>query len=170
MAEITSNIARVPFEQVKQRLQTDQYPSLTSAFKNIIKIHGLKGIYQGLAPQILRDIPFSIIQIPIYEFLKRKHNKNDFHKYYYGFYGTIAGSTAAFLTTPLDVIKTLIMTNRSKDELKWKKAVLIIWERKGLLGFFKGGFYRVTYLGLISFNFFLSYEIFCHYFDKIFLE
>ena len=71
---------------------------------------------------MLRDIPFSAIQFPLYELLKMKsinyyaakHQVSaenvQIPTFVNSINGSIAGSTAGFLTTPFDVIKTRKMT------------------------------------------------------------
>ncbi len=76
---------------------------------------------------MLRDIPFSAIQFPLYEFLKMKtinyyaaKNMHDADRiqipaYCNSINGSIAGSTAGLLTTPFDVIKTRKMTFQTQS-------------------------------------------------------
>ena len=56
---------------------------------------------------LIRDIPFSVIQFSLYEFLKKVlvifPNHLDFT---YGLCGSLAGALSGLLVTPLDVIKT----------------------------------------------------------------
>ena len=61
---------------------------------------------------MIRDIPFSMLQMSVYEGLKhRLSDKGEFMNYKKSMMvGLIAGLTAAVLTNPLDVIKTNIMT------------------------------------------------------------
>jgi hypothetical protein len=55
----------------------------------------------------------------IYETIKSIRNPNQDHLKYYdhAINGTISGSLAAFVTTPVDVVKTQMMTDRSKNPL-----------------------------------------------------
>ena len=82
----------------------------------------IEGFYAGFGPFVLRDIPFSAIQFPLYEVLKMTSIKmlasrsgiNEATYELPGFVnsinGSIAGATSGFLTTPLDVLKTRRMT------------------------------------------------------------
>ena len=69
----------------------------------------LKGLYRGWNSTIMREIPFTMIQFPLYEYLKVQWQQNLNSFIPQGFKGAacgmIAGGVAAALTTPLDVIK-----------------------------------------------------------------
>ena len=58
---------RSPFEVVKQNMQMQYYRRVRDAIKNIFKIRGWSGFYAGYSPLLLREIPFSAIQLPLYE-------------------------------------------------------------------------------------------------------
>lgn len=82
----------------------------------------LRGFYAGFGSFVMRDIPFSAIQFPLYELLKmvsirvqaRRHGQSEASIELPGLVnsvnGSIAGATSGFLTTPLDVLKTRQMT------------------------------------------------------------
>lgn len=68
----------------------------------------MRGFYAGFTTIILREIPFSAIQFPIYENMKIMIGNDGFVDHAVN--GAIAGGTAAFLTTPCDVVKSKLMT------------------------------------------------------------
>jgi solute carrier family 25 S-adenosylmethionine transporter 26 len=63
---------RVPTEVLKQRLQTGMDTSLPHLVRQIYneEKQGFKGFYKGFGITILREVPFSLIQFPIYEKFK----------------------------------------------------------------------------------------------------
>lgn len=88
-------------------------------FFSIAKIHaveGISGFYKGFGPTIMREIPFSLIQFPLYEkmktVLKSRLLQRDPYSFEAAFCGSISGGIAAGLTTPLDVVKTRIMLGK----------------------------------------------------------
>lgn len=165
-AEICSSVVRVPFEQMKQRLQAGQHTRLFGLFSKVLRQRGWCGVYTGLLPQILRDIPFSAIQMPMYDWLKAAYGKGDSSWLGLGVCGSAAGGVAAFLTTPLDVIKTLVMTGDFNEKKTWTTVARNIWKREGVLGFFRGVQHRFLYLSLTSFFFFLCYESVTQWIDN----
>lgn len=60
----------------------------------------------------MREIPFSLIQFPLWEYLKVRWSRwqgSPIAPYQSMLCGSVAGGLSAFLTTPLDVAKTNIM-------------------------------------------------------------
>lgn len=74
-AEILANTVRTPFEVVKQQMQLGIHGGLSQTFKGIFAARGLKGFYAGYSSMLLREIPYSCIQMPIYESMKRNTRK-----------------------------------------------------------------------------------------------
>lgn len=74
LAEIIACLVRVPVEIAKQRRQvkTSLYKSTaTGILMEAYRTEGIKrGIYRGFGATILREIPFSFIQYPLWEYLK----------------------------------------------------------------------------------------------------
>jgi solute carrier family 25 S-adenosylmethionine transporter 26 len=56
-----------PFEIVKQQIQVGQQSNLGKSFFYIFKNQGFLGLYRGFWSLLFREIPFSCIQMPIYE-------------------------------------------------------------------------------------------------------
>ena len=83
---------------------------------------GLDGVwwemYRGWNTTILREVPFTIIQFPLWEGLKewrrRTSGKEGISAIESGVFGSISGAVAAGITTPLDVLKTRMMLAREK--------------------------------------------------------
>lgn len=70
--EICAGLIRVPIEIVKQKRQVSevQYRAI-DILMHAYKSDGfINGIYRGYGITIMRDIPFSMIQYPLWEFLK----------------------------------------------------------------------------------------------------
>lgn len=120
--EIAACLFRVPAEVLKQRTQSLQFESAMAAFKHILSNKSgegvLNGLYRGWSTTIMRDIPFTMIQFPLYEQLKKWwaiYDQTESLSLAKGaICGSIAGSFAAALTTPLDVLKTRLMLNKER--------------------------------------------------------
>jgi solute carrier family 25 S-adenosylmethionine transporter 26 len=73
--------------------------------------------------------------------------------------GSIAGGVGSFLTTPMDVVKTRLMTTTSYTSV-FHAIACIAQEEKNLKGFFKGVVPRVMHKIPANGIFFCVYEIF----------
>ncbi|KAG1882800.1 mitochondrial carrier domain-containing protein [Suillus subluteus] len=116
VAEVAACLIRVPTEVIKTRTQTSMYGASASSFKAatlVLQHDGIRGFYRGFLTTIMREIPFTSLQFPLYEFLKYRLSTHLDRKPLYAHEaavcGSIAGGTAAALTTPLDVLKTRVM-------------------------------------------------------------
>lgn len=113
LGELAACMVRVPTEVVKSRQQTSAYGRISSraALRQVVATEGLRGLYRGYGSTIFREIPFTCIQFPLYEFLKHSMvaYKREPTWWQAASAGSLAGSVAAALTTPFDVIKTRIM-------------------------------------------------------------
>ncbi|KAG2362839.1 S-adenosylmethionine transporter [Suillus spraguei] len=116
VAEVAACLIRVPTEVIKTRTQTSMYGASASSFKAatlVLEHDGIRGFYRGFWTTIMREIPFTSLQFPLYEFLKHRLSiyldRKPLYAHEAAVCGSIAGGTAAALTTPLDVLKTRVM-------------------------------------------------------------
>jgi len=111
---------------------------------------------------VMREIPFGLIQYPLYEKFKQNQNKKQKNSYYvhFAFCGAKAGGIAAIITTPIDVLKTRIMTFNGKSGKKAKLTLLIkrIINNEGVLILFSGIHIRFLYITLGGTVFFATNE------------
>ncbi|XP_043250506.1 S-adenosylmethionine mitochondrial carrier protein-like [Colletes gigas] len=155
LAEMVASLIRVPIEVVKQRKQ-----ALVLNKQDIT----LRLLYRGYWSTVLRDMPFSLIQFPIWEYLKKVWNSNidrNILPVESAVCGAIAGGVSASVTTPLDVIKTRIMLahkNTNSEKLKILYMLKDIYREKGLPGLYAGIGPRIIWITLGGFIFFGTYE------------
>jgi solute carrier family 25 (mitochondrial S-adenosylmethionine transporter), member 26 len=114
--ELASCVIRIPTEVVKQRAQAMAEHSSLSAFKEIVAARHeslFRGLYRGFGITIMREIPFTMIQFPLYEAMKRwranRTGRVKVNAFEAAVCGSISGGIGAGFTTPLDVLKTRIM-------------------------------------------------------------
>ena len=80
--EIAACFVRVPAEVIKQRTQASHLGNNTSwsnfihIIKNNLNEGIIRGLYRGWNTTIMREIPFTIIQFPLYEWLKVQWQQN----------------------------------------------------------------------------------------------
>eukprot|EP00871_Galdieria_phlegrea_P000826 jgi/Galph1/1744/GphlegSOOS_G409.1 len=161
--DIAGSSVRVPFEVVKQNLQASVYASSRQAVRSIIQQQGMTGLYKGWLSLVLREIPFDIIEFPLYEFLKsqwkQRRNGKDLYPWQSASCGSIAGALAAAVTTPLDVAKTRVMLQTGSNKYQGITQTLIyIAKEEGVPSLFSGVVPRVLWIGLGGAIFFGSYE------------
>jgi solute carrier family 25 (mitochondrial S-adenosylmethionine transporter), member 26 len=112
--DVAGSTIRVPFEVVKQRLQSGLNKSTAEAVRTVLAKEGVAGFFTGYSSLIIRELPFDAIQFPLYEFLKTQWAKRSrtgkLETWQQSLCGSAAGGFAAAVTTPLDVVKTRLMT------------------------------------------------------------
>ncbi|TRM62514.1 mitochondrial carrier domain-containing protein [Schizophyllum amplum] len=117
IAETAACFVRVPVEVIKTRTQTMSFgpegKSSWGAAKLTLRHEGLRGFFRGFGTTLMRDIPFTALQFPLYELFKREAAIVLGHQrlppYEAALCGSVAGAISAAVTTPLDVLKTRVM-------------------------------------------------------------
>ncbi|CAG8584994.1 4606_t:CDS:2 [Ambispora gerdemannii] len=164
--ELAACVVRVPTEIIKQRMQTNQYHLTLSAIRSIIQYEGVLGLYRGYLITISREIPFACLQFPLYEFLKKfvaKHSdRTRVNPWEAAICGSIAGGTAAAITTPLDVVKTRIMLSSKHQNIHRYSGIVDtlkrIWSEEGPRALFSGIGPRVMWVSVGGYIFLGVYE------------
>lgn len=155
VGEVAACLVRVPVEVVKQRTQILSTASSFSTFKRTMSAEGIRGFYRGYFTTVFREIPFSMIQFPLWEFLKSwwvEHQHGlPIAAWQSSVCGAVAGGTSAALTTPLDVAKTRVMlAERGTMEAKGHMTAVLrqVAAEKGVQGLFAGVVPRVLWISL----------------------
>lgn len=177
LGEVAACAVRVPTEVVKQRAQAGQHGG--SSLSSLLAILGrrrdvgLPGVwrelYRGWGITILREVPFTVIQFPLWEALKSysrrrqqqqggggARNGADVSAGESALYGSVSGGVAAAVTTPLDVLKTRVMLS-SKRQRVWDIVTGILREH-GVRTFFAGIGPRVMWISIGGAVFLGSYQ------------
>lgn len=161
-----ASLIRVPTEVIKQRMQTRQFSGPMAALKGVLGKEGMRGIYAGYWSFMLRDLPFDAIEFVTYEQAKIAYRRfvvggRELNPAEASVIGAGAGAFTGFVTTPLDVIKTRLMTQGLSSQYKGLLDCGVkVVRNEGALALFKGGMARVTWIGLGGSVFFTSLEVF----------
>lgn len=77
-ARLISVTAVNPLELVRTKMQSQKltYRETGNAVKNLLETHGIKGLWKGITPTLLRDVPFSAIYWVSYETYKKNFFNN----------------------------------------------------------------------------------------------
>eukprot|EP01114_Cavostelium_apophysatum_P005897 TRINITY_DN17072_c0_g1_i1.p1 TRINITY_DN17072_c0_g1~~TRINITY_DN17072_c0_g1_i1.p1 ORF type:complete len:301 (-),score=11.54 TRINITY_DN17072_c0_g1_i1:217-1119(-) len=134
----------IPVTVVKTRFEAfekNPYRGTADALRTIAAKEGFKSLYSGLAPTILRDVPFSGIYLLCYE-----QSKNFLHGL--GVHGVVAnisagligGTIATVVTHPTDVIKTRLQLPPSETGVRHTSLSLFnhLIKNEGISGLYKG--------------------------------
>ncbi|XP_050414562.1 mitochondrial S-adenosylmethionine carrier protein isoform X1 [Patella vulgata] len=167
VGEIAACLLRVPVEVVKQRAQATSGISSLSSLRKTIATDGLSGLYRGFFVTVSREIPFSLIQFPLWEIFKKSwSNKQQqpIKAWQSSLCGAVAGGIAAALTTPLDVAKTRIILAQSGSIVASGNIMVALKEvylQKGFTGLWAGVAPRVMWISIGGAVFLGVYEKVC---------
>jgi len=162
--EVMACLIRVPVEIVKQRRQASAASTSLEIVRNTLKTEGLGGFYRGYLTTVAREIPFSLIQFPLWEFLKKQLadvKGAPIKPWEASLCGAFAGGFSAAVTTPLDVAKTRIMlaaAGSADAKLNTLSVMQVVVKEKGMSGLFAGVTPRVTWISIGGAVFFGVYE------------
>ncbi|KAL1924851.1 uncharacterized protein VTP21DRAFT_4505 [Calcarisporiella thermophila] len=146
-ATVLSEGVMNPFDVVKQRMQVhgSTFKGIAECAHKIYATEGLGAFFISLPTTLLMAVPFQSIQFTTYEFCRRQLNPQGMYDpKTHVLAGGIAGGVAAAITTPLDVIKTLLQTRGTSSDQEIRRcrglvqACGVIYRRHGVRGFFKG--------------------------------
>ncbi|RUS13260.1 mitochondrial carrier domain-containing protein [Endogone sp. FLAS-F59071] len=134
IGDVAASIVYVPSEVLKTRMQLQgrynnphfisgyNYRNTWHAAKMIVQYDGFGSLYHGYKATLLRDVPFSALQFAFYEKFKQLATL------YWAVpgdpltlgaeivCGSFAGGIAGAMTTPLDVVKTLLQTQQKRKK------------------------------------------------------
>ncbi|KAI8327804.1 mitochondrial carrier protein-like protein [Chlamydoabsidia padenii] len=140
LGDLAASIVYVPSEVLKTRLQLQgrynnphfvsgyNYRNTWHAAKMIVRNDGWGALFHGFKATILRDVPYSAIQFACYEQFKKMAQRycvEPGQQLPLGIdllTGSFAGGIAGAITTPLDVMKTLLQTQQSGSSGAIKKS------------------------------------------------
>lgn len=167
-AFIASSVVLVPGELVKQRLQMGQIESVGQGISKILREEGPLGFFSGYAGVCYRDVPYTMLELGLYDNFKTLYlnfkNRNAKNKD--GritqldeiVCAAITGGITGYLTNPMDVVKTKLMTDTALysgfgDAFRKQIAA------DGISSLFNGGAARVAWLMPFTAIYLPVYEI-----------
>ena len=166
--EVAACAVRVPTEVVKQRAQAGQHAGSWAALQAILSRRSSVGsagvfrqLYRGWGITVMREVPFTVIQFPLWEALKkwwqRRRDQDTVSAVASATFGSISGAIAAAATTPLDVLKTRMMLSRQKESALSLGGKIL--KEGGARAFFAGALPRTLWISAGGFVFLGSYQL-----------
>ncbi|KAH7032055.1 mitochondrial carrier domain-containing protein [Linnemannia elongata] len=161
----------VPSEVLKTRMQLQgrynnpsfisgyNYKNTWHALQMIVKYDGVAALYQGYRATLMRDVPFSALQFAFYEKFKVEARKwearpdGQMSLHIETACGAVAGGLAGFLTTPLDVMKTLLQTQVKKPSSSTTSiatGTMVASNQKYYVGIWDGLKWNLKHHGVIG--------------------
>ena len=148
-AFLACSVILVPGEVLKTRLQSGAIKNLFSGISSILKEEGFRGFFAGYGATLLRDVPYTMLELGLYEniksFIRSSKNLQNLSNTDELSAAAITGAVTGYITTPLDLVKTKIMSGSSESS-----GILDIFRNiyssQGMSGLFAGSVARVAWL------------------------
>lgn len=100
---------RAPAELLYQRAQMSKI-NVSTHLRATLASEGVRGLYRGYWSTVSRDLPFSVLQLPVWELLKEAWGGGqEVEPWQSAVCGFASGAFAGLLTTPMDVAQTRII-------------------------------------------------------------
>ena len=160
-----ASFSRVPYEVVKQKLQTGEYSSTFGAIGTMWAESGMRAFFPmgGVTIQMMRDIPYAIVTLLSYECL-REHwvtKAENGSPYRDMIAGGMAGGLGSWGTNPMDVLKTRMQID---DGGAYGGSVITCasktFHEDGPMAFWRGSVPRLMHKVPANATFFVFYEFF----------
>nr|GMD09135.1 protein MITOFERRINLIKE 1, chloroplastic [Ipomoea batatas]GME15009.1 protein MITOFERRINLIKE 1, chloroplastic [Ipomoea batatas]GME20714.1 protein MITOFERRINLIKE 1, chloroplastic [Ipomoea batatas]GME20715.1 protein MITOFERRINLIKE 1, chloroplastic [Ipomoea batatas] len=163
MGNIVSSAIMVPKELITQRMQAGAKGRSWEVLLRILEKDGVLGLYAGYSATLLRNLPAGVLSYSSFEYLKaaviKESKQAKLEPYQSVCCGALAGAISASLTTPLDVVKTRLMTQVHGDAVNKVAAAMVsgvsatvrqILREEGWVGFTRGMGPRVLHSSCFS--------------------
>jgi solute carrier family 25 S-adenosylmethionine transporter 26 len=173
LGEVAACLVRVPTEVIKAKMQTSATKlslgntvraTLRERYGTGLLTNLTGGLYRGYGMTLFREIPFCMIQFPLYEHAKKTWAEGQgcpTTPLQAATCGSASGAVAGAVTTPLDVLKTRLMLGADHEGIPYKN-VRDVWQRtlatEGRSALWHGVQPRVFWISLGGFLFFGAYE------------
>jgi solute carrier family 25 iron transporter 28/37 len=121
------------------------YKSMTDCAKYVYRNEGLSAFYVSYPTTLSMTVPFTALQFLAYESISTAMNPTKtYDPLTHCAAGAVAGGFAAALTTPMDVVKTMLQTRGTATDAELRnvngfmEGSRLLYRREGFTGFFKG--------------------------------
>jgi len=151
LGALGASVIRVPQEVLKQRVQADIYPNAFKGLATVLKTDGPAGLYKGYFATISRDVPWNALSFmffgqakQLFATVKGRAPETEENLAL----GALAGMTAAVIMTPVDVVKTRLMTGGASGGIAGTFAAIL--KDEGAATLMKGVVPRVMFLAPLA--------------------
>jgi len=159
-----ASFTRVPFEVMKQKLQTGEFTSTVDAVSQMFSSSGgLRTFFPtgGISIQMIRDIPYAMFTLLTYEFVRDNWVKQGNTQIWKDMVaGAVSGGIGSYLTNPMDVVKTRLQLYPELYNGKVWACAVTTFEDGGAGAFLRGSIPRLLHKVPANGCFFVFYEFF----------
>ena len=144
VARTCAVLAVSPLELIRTKMQSQKmgFKDVKKAVAITLKSEGLTGLWKGIGASMFRDVTFSAIYLPLYEYLRpRKPHSDDLSHFRNIFLASlISGGTAGLITLPADVIKIRFQLGLGETGIQMTTTQFVkeILSSHGFRGLFNG--------------------------------
>uniref|UniRef100_A0A0G4GQC7 Mitochondrial carrier protein n=1 Tax=Chromera velia CCMP2878 TaxID=1169474 RepID=A0A0G4GQC7_9ALVE len=176
---LAQTLVRNPFELLKQRVQGGLDPNSFAALGSVLRRDGPLGLWRGVSALLARDLPFDLIEYPLYDYLKGRAlavkkaasrsrgmetsevDALTLAGWETAVCGLTAGALTGLVTCPLDVVKTRMMTAAAGTAAanSFLSCLQYVVKTEGAMALFAGAKQRALSIALGGAVFFGAYEV-----------
>ncbi|CAK0784707.1 hypothetical protein CVIRNUC_007911 [Coccomyxa viridis] len=163
---VLGTVVRIPCEVLKQRLQVGRHANALQALSVARRTDGARGLFRGTIPLLSREVPFYVVGMTGYAYLKKVFDGSafgaparDLKDWQVIAIGGLAGALASIATTPADVLKTRMMTSAATEAVSLGPLLKDILRKEGARALFKGGLVRAVWTAPQGAMNFAGYEL-----------
>ncbi|CCH41860.1 Mitochondrial carnitine carrier [Wickerhamomyces ciferrii] len=155
-----------PFDLVKVRLQSGQYPSMATAVKSILSTSGPTGFYRGVVPPLVGVTPMFAVSFWGYDLGKNIVSSfsngtpaSEFSNAQLSTAGFLSAIPTTLVAAPMERTKIVLQTQDANAPKSMISAVKRILATGGIRSLFKGSFATLARDGPGSALYFATYEV-----------
>jgi len=155
VGELVGSMVRAPAEAIKSNVQSGVDKTTMAAAERVFTTQdGRENVLRAWSASILRDVPFGSIQLAIFELSKAWILNNpdidlDVNTLQAeALLGAFGGSIGSFVSTPMDVVTTRIITQtvpEGEEPIAFAGMAKRVWQEGGPTALFRGWRERVVY-------------------------
>ena len=132
---------------IKQRMQMygSPYRTCSQCCQCVLRTEGVRAFYRSFTTQLVMNVPFQAVHFMTYEIMQNRLNpQRTYDPLTHGISGAVAGASAAAITMPLDVCKTLLNTQEHCARVPVSavngmiEAFKLVYQFHGFSGYFRG--------------------------------
>ncbi|KAL0953528.1 hypothetical protein HGRIS_004749 [Hohenbuehelia grisea] len=149
------------------QVHKSEFRSVFTCARVVFRNEGIGAFYVSYPTTLMITIPSNAVQFTVYDHMKKILNPTgEYSPGTHMLAGAVSGGVAAAVTTPLDVVKTILQTRGTSHDPEVRKvsgmfsAFKVIWRKDGLKGFGRGLTPRVLAHMPSNALCWLSYEFF----------